>query len=49
MAMGILPDYWGVKAFGVKMGVILEGDNIAEEVYKSVEKCSLLPAEPLEE
>ncbi len=34
-----LPDYLGVKAFGVKMGVILSGDDIAEEVYKAVEKC----------
>lgn len=37
--MGKLPDYLGVKAFGVKMGVILEGDDIAEEVLKVVKTC----------
>jgi len=37
--MGVLPDYLGVKAFGVKMGVILEGDDIVEEVCKSVAQC----------
>jgi hypothetical protein len=35
----MLPDYLGVNAFGVKMGVILPGDNIVEDVYKAVEKC----------
>jgi len=33
------PEYLGVKAFGVKMGVILPGDDIVEEVYRAVEKC----------
>ncbi|MFA7398751.1 MAG: coenzyme F420-0:L-glutamate ligase [Candidatus Bathyarchaeia archaeon] len=37
--MGALPDYIGVTAFGVKMGVILEGDDIVEETYKSVAQC----------
>lgn len=37
--MGILPDYLGVKSYGVKMGVILEGDDIVEEVYKAVKQC----------
>jgi Fe-S cluster biosynthesis and repair protein YggX len=38
--MGLLPDYIGVKAFGVKMGVILEGDDIVEEVFKVVSMCN---------
>lgn len=33
------PDYLGVTAFGVKMGVILPGDDIIEEVYRVVERC----------
>ncbi len=37
--MGKLPDYLGVKAYGVKMGVILAGDDIAEEVFKAVKQC----------
>jgi F420-0:gamma-glutamyl ligase len=37
--MNRLPDYLGVNAFGVKMGVILSGDDIVEEVYKVVKKC----------
>lgn len=37
--MGGLPFYLGVIAFGVRMGVILPGDDIVEEVYRTVEKC----------
>jgi len=33
------PSYLGVKAFGVKMGVILPGDNIIEDVCKTIKKC----------
>ncbi len=33
------PSYLGVKAFGVKIGAILPGDNIVEEVSKAVKKC----------
>ncbi len=34
-----LPSYVGTRAFGIKMGVILPGDNIVEDVYKTVKKC----------
>ncbi|MEM4519507.1 MAG: coenzyme F420-0:L-glutamate ligase [Sulfolobales archaeon] len=37
--MKVFPEYLGVKAFGVKMGVILPGDDIVEEVYKAVRQC----------
>ncbi len=37
--MTCFPNYLGVKAFGVKMGVVLPGDDIVEEVYKVVERC----------
>lgn len=37
--MDCLPEYLGVKAFGVKMGVVLPGDDIVEEVYRIIEKC----------
>lgn len=33
------PSYLGVKAFGVKIGAILPGDNIVEEVSKAIKKC----------
>ena len=31
--------YLGVVAFGIKMGVILAGDNIVQIVYEAVKKC----------
>ena len=34
--MGNLPDYLGVVAFGVKMGVILPGCDIVDTVYDSL-------------
>ncbi|HUT81689.1 MAG TPA: coenzyme F420-0:L-glutamate ligase [Candidatus Bathyarchaeia archaeon] len=37
--MGKFPSYLGVKAFGVKIGAILPGDDIVEEVSKAVKKC----------
>jgi F420-0:gamma-glutamyl ligase len=39
MKKQVLPKYLGVVAFGVKMGVILPGDDIVQTVYKSIEKC----------
>ncbi len=35
-----VPSYIGAFAFGVKMGVILSGDDLVEDVYKAVEKCN---------
>lgn len=37
--MGKLPDYFGVSAFGIKMGVIVPGSDIVEMVVESLEKC----------
>ena len=37
--MGNFPSYLGVKAFGVKIGAILPGDDIVEEVSKAIKKC----------
>lgn len=37
--MGILPDYIGVSAFGIKMGVVVPGSDIASMVYEALEKC----------
>lgn len=37
--MGILPDYIGVSAFGIKMGVVVPGSDIAAMVYEALEKC----------
>lgn len=34
-----IPNYIGVLAFGVKMGVILAGDDIVEDVFKAVKRC----------
>jgi len=34
-----IPNYIGPLAFGVKMGVILPGDDIVESVYEAVKKC----------
>lgn len=34
-----LPNYIGPLAFGVKMGVVLPGDDIIEDVYKAVKRC----------
>ncbi len=33
------PSYLGVKAFGIKIGAILPGDNIVDEVSKTIKKC----------
>ncbi|MBN1330914.1 MAG: coenzyme F420-0:L-glutamate ligase [Candidatus Heimdallarchaeota archaeon] len=33
------PSYLGVKAFGVKIGAILPGDDIVGEVSKAISKC----------
>ncbi|MDP2364589.1 MAG: coenzyme F420-0:L-glutamate ligase [Ignavibacteria bacterium] len=35
-----LPSYLGPTAFGIKMGVILPGDDIVEEVWRAVAKCN---------
>lgn len=35
-----IPNYIGTFAFGVKMGVILPGDDLVEDVYKAVKKCA---------
>jgi F420-0:gamma-glutamyl ligase len=37
--MGKLPSYVGVKAFGIKMGAILPGDDIVEAIYEVAKKC----------
>ena len=37
--MRFLPEDLGVIAFGVKMGAILPGDDIVEEVFRAVLKC----------
>lgn len=37
--MGILPDYFGVTAFGVKMGVIVPGCDLVGMVYDSLALC----------
>ncbi len=34
-----IPNYIGPLAFGVKMGVILPGDDIIDSVYDAVKKC----------
>jgi len=34
-----IPNYIGPLAFGVKMGVILPGDDIVADVYEAVKKC----------
>ncbi|MFP3985427.1 MAG: coenzyme F420-0:L-glutamate ligase, partial [Candidatus Bathyarchaeia archaeon] len=34
-----VPSYIGAFAFGVKMGVILPGDDLVGTIYKAVEKC----------
>ncbi|MBC7075565.1 MAG: coenzyme F420-0:L-glutamate ligase [Syntrophomonadaceae bacterium] len=37
--MGVLPDYIGVSAFGIKMGVIVPGSNIVNMVCEALAKC----------
>jgi len=37
--MNKLPTYVATKAFGIKMGVILPGDNIVEDIYGVVKRC----------
>lgn len=34
-----LPDYVGVSAFGIKMGVVVPGSNIVQMVYDALAKC----------
>lgn len=38
--MGKLPDYFGVSAFGIKMGVIVPGSDVVELAYESLAKCN---------
>lgn len=38
--MGNLPEYFGVSAFGIKMGVIVAGSNVVEMVYESLQRCN---------
>ncbi|MGI5911917.1 MAG: coenzyme F420-0:L-glutamate ligase [Syntrophomonadaceae bacterium] len=38
--MGKLPDYFGVSAFGIKMGVIVPGSNIVNMAYEALLKCN---------
>ena len=35
-----LPNYIGVSAFGIKMSVIISGDDIIKMVYNSLEQCA---------
>lgn len=37
--MGKLPDYFGVSAFGIKMGVIVPGSDVVELAYESLARC----------
>lgn len=37
--MGKLPDYIGVSAFGIKMGVIVPGSDVVNLVYEALIKC----------
>ena len=38
--MGKLPDYFGVSAFGIKMGVIVPGSDVVELAYESLARCN---------
>ncbi len=38
--MGKLPDYFGVSAFGIKMGVIVPGSDVVELAYESLTRCN---------
>lgn len=38
--MGKLPDYIGVSAFGIKMGVIVPGCDVVSMVYDALNKCN---------
>ncbi len=38
--MSKLPDYIGVSAFGIKMGVIVPGSDVVNLVYDSLVKCN---------
>lgn len=38
--MGKLPDYFGVSAFGIKMGVIVPGSDVVELAYESLVLCN---------
>ena len=38
--MGKLPDYFGVSAFGIKMGIIVPGSNVVELAYESLAQCN---------
>jgi F420-0:gamma-glutamyl ligase len=39
LQMGKLPDYFGVSAFGIKMGVIVPGSDVVELAYESLARC----------
>ena len=38
--MGILPDYIGVSAFGLKMGVVVPGSDVVAMVSEVLSKCA---------
>ena len=38
--MGKLPDYFGVSAFGIKMGVIVPGSDVVGLAYESLARCN---------
>jgi F420-0:gamma-glutamyl ligase len=40
LQMGKLPDYFGVSAFGIKMGVIVPGSDVVELAYESLVLCN---------
>ena len=37
--MSRIPDYIGVSAFGVKMGVVVPGSNVSDMVLQALTKC----------
>lgn len=39
LRVGKLPDYIGVSAFGIKMGVIVPGSDLVTMIYESLSKC----------
>lgn len=40
LQVGKLPDYIGVSAFGIKMGVVVPGSDLLGMLYTSLEKCN---------
>jgi F420-0:gamma-glutamyl ligase len=38
--MSILPDYIGVSAFGIKMGIIVPGSDLVEMAYEALSRCN---------